>query len=205
MATDNIGTPVSAGDLCLLAGQVRHIEGDTLVIVTADGRHAFRVKASDTRKVDTVVDPAGLDDVTSDIDGKQPLNANLTAFAGLAGAADKVPKFTGSGTMVLIDLSTFALAAAGAFTTAAPSSAVAASSSNHLMRKAEVDTAVATKQAAATRLTQLVSATLNDGDMISYRAGNFRVLENPGEPSEGNRWRLGHDGALPFWEEEAIP
>lgn len=142
MAVDNIGTAVVENDLCLLAGRVRAIDGDTLVVVTADGKHAFRVKSTDTRKVDTVIDPVLLDDVTSGVDGKQPLSSNLTALAGLTGAANKLPAFSGLGTMTLVDLTTLVQAAAGAFTTTAPTSAVAAAGANDLVRKGEVDAVV---------------------------------------------------------------
>jgi len=142
VAVDNIGTAVVENDLCLLAGRVRAIDGDTLVVVTADGKHAFRVKSTDTRKVDTVIDPVLLDDVTSGVDGKQPLSSNLTALAGLTGAANKLPAFSGLGTMTLVDLTTLVQAAAGAFTTTAPTSAVAATGANDLVRKGEVDAVV---------------------------------------------------------------
>lgn len=182
MAVDNIGTPVAADDLCLLAGRVRQIDGDMLVVVTADGKHAFRVKSTDTRKVDTVINPDDLSAVDTGLSGKQNANANLTALSGLSGAADKIPKFTGSGAMTLIDLSTFVQAAAGAFTTAAPTSAVAATSGNQLVRWTELNTnltdivnntiyLLSSKQDADAELTALAGLT-SAADKLPYFTGS---------------------------------
>jgi hypothetical protein len=51
VAVDYAGNTVSNGDQCVLAGVVRAIEGDLLLMTVGDGRHAMRVKSTDALRV----------------------------------------------------------------------------------------------------------------------------------------------------------
>lgn len=91
MATDRNGHTVAAGEAYLVCGIVRAIETNDLLLVLDNGKHTLRVAAGDVARVDD----------------KQNAHGNLTALAGLSGAADKLPYFTGAAAMALATLSSF--------------------------------------------------------------------------------------------------
>lgn len=62
----------------------------------------------------TKVDVLSYLGITTALDGKQPLDATLTALAELAGVADKLPYFNGADTAALTDLTAYARGLLGA-------------------------------------------------------------------------------------------
>lgn len=62
----------------------------------------------------TKVDVLSYLGITTALDGKQPLDATLTALAALVGVADKLPYFNGADTAALTDLTAYARGLLGA-------------------------------------------------------------------------------------------
>ena len=60
MANDRLGNAIVAGQIFALAGTVRSIDGDSILIVVGDrGEHAFRCRAGHIVKVDDTTSGGG--------------------------------------------------------------------------------------------------------------------------------------------------
>lgn len=102
MATDRHGETIDVGEVYLVAGVVRRVDGDNIVLTAGlNGEHAIRVKASEVVRLDA---KAAISYVDAQIAAAaafvaanfQPLDATLTTMAGLNPTTDQLIYFTGT-------------------------------------------------------------------------------------------------------------
>lgn len=96
MAVDHSGATVNTGDHVALAGVVREIDGDTLLVTTADGKHVMRVKSTDTRRVAGIGSGGGVTDHgaltgLSDNDHPQYAQKSAAVFDTVAPTSSAAP------------------------------------------------------------------------------------------------------------------
>jgi hypothetical protein len=111
MALDRLGNTIATGQVYLLAGTVRYVDGDSVVVVVGDGatKATLRVRAGDVVKVDDATAGGG---------------GGVSDHGALTGLADD-------------DHTQYMPVNASRAFSAAPSSSVAATLSNHLVRLGE--------------------------------------------------------------------
>jgi hypothetical protein len=93
----------------VISGSVASFEGRTGVVVSQAGDYtASEITNVPSGNLSAANVQAALNELQADIDGRQPLDAELTALAGLVSSANKLAYYTGSGTAALTDLTAFA-------------------------------------------------------------------------------------------------
>jgi hypothetical protein len=131
----------------------------------------------------------------------QPLDADLTAFAGLSGAADKVPYFTGTHTLALADFTSFARSlvddanAGAARTTLGLGTAATLDSDTDVTLAANSDLKFATQKAVKTYIDGIVTGGASD---VMIFKGVIDCSANPNYPAAdaGNLYKISVAGKI---------
>jgi hypothetical protein len=146
-----------------------------------DDANAAAVRATIGAGTSSVTLPIAESDVTSlvsdlaalasAITGKQPLDAELSALAGLTSAADKLPYFTGAGAAAVTTLSAFARTFLDDADAATVRATIGAGTSSVALPIAESDVTglvadLAAKQALDSDLTAIAALTVAQGALI---------------------------------------